>query len=100
MYAAARDITQTRREMEEEVRGLNADLEAGACRSGRRSSRPANKELKAFPYSVSHDLRAPLRTSSGWISDILRRHFDEKLDDEGRRLISIIRSNTERIGPA
>ena len=57
----------------------------------------ANKELDSFSYSIAHDLRAPLRKLDGF-SDILQSGYGGKLDDEGRRLISIIRSNCEHMG--
>lgn len=57
----------------------------------------ANKELEAFSYSVSHDLRAPLRAIDGF-SGILLEDYSDKLDAEGRRLLDVIRSNTQRMG--
>ena len=53
-----------------------------------------NKELEAFSYSVSHDLRAPLRAISGY-SEILREDYSTKLDTEGNRIIKVILDNTE-----
>lgn len=57
----------------------------------------ANQELEAFAYSVSHDLRVPLRAIDGF-SRILVEDYQDELDDEGRRLISIIRDNTKKMG--
>lgn len=57
----------------------------------------ANHELEAFAYSVSHDLRVPLRAIDGF-SRILVEDYRDELDDEGRRLISIIRDNTKKMG--
>jgi signal transduction histidine kinase len=57
----------------------------------------SNKELEAFSYSVSHDLRAPLRAIHGF-SKILLEDYAECLDDEGRRVLGIICANTEKMG--
>ncbi len=59
--------------------------------------RLVNNELEAFSYSVSHDLRAPLRAITGF-SAILQKDFNELLGKEGKRIISIIVNNTTRMG--
>ncbi len=57
----------------------------------------ANKELESFSYSVSHDLRAPLRAIDGF-SRILAEDYMNNLDDEAKRLIGVVRDNTQRMG--
>lgn len=56
-----------------------------------------NQELESFSYSVSHDLRTPLRAIDGF-SHILLDEYQEKLDDEGRRLLNVVRDNTKKMG--
>ncbi len=97
--AVARDITdrvhaeEAMRRSEEEVRKLNAELEQ-RVRERTAQLENANHELEAFSYSVSHDLRAPLLTINGF-TQFLAMHLGDKLDDEAKRLLSIIRSNTQ-----
>jgi PAS domain S-box-containing protein len=57
----------------------------------------ANKELESFNYSVSHDLRAPLRAISGF-SAILTEDYSGKLDHEGERILNVIQENTQTMG--
>ncbi len=71
-------------ELEERVRERTAQLQA------------ANNELEAFAYSVSHDLRAPLRGIYGF-TEILFEDYTDNLDDEGRRICAVIKDNTHRM---
>ncbi|MDB5142205.1 MAG: hypothetical protein JWQ66_918 [Mucilaginibacter sp.] len=56
-----------------------------------------NKELEAFSYSVSHDLRTPLRAISGY-SIMLKEDYEEKLDAEGKRIIGNVIANARMMG--
>ena len=57
----------------------------------------AYKELEAFSYSVSHDLRAPLRALNGY-SKIIKEEYDDVLDDEAKRLLGNIQANSKKMG--
>ncbi|PYS12045.1 MAG: hypothetical protein DMG15_15720 [Acidobacteria bacterium] len=59
--------------------------------------RQRTEELEAFTYSVSHDMRAPVRAIDGF-TRILIEEYSGKLDEEGRRLLEIVRANTEKMG--
>lgn len=57
----------------------------------------ANKELESFSYSVSHDLRSPLRTIDGFSEILLQEHADN-LDEQGRELLARVRKSSQRMG--
>ncbi|MCR6721393.1 MAG: PAS domain S-box protein [Chitinophagaceae bacterium] len=61
------------------------------------SIREVNRELESFTYSVSHDLRAPLRIIDGY-ADILKEDYAEKFDEEGQRILGVIKANARRMG--
>ncbi|MGE0587888.1 MAG: ATP-binding protein [Cyclobacteriaceae bacterium] len=56
-----------------------------------------NQELESFTYSVSHDLRAPLRSIRGF-TEVLKEEYSSKIDEEGNRLLRIVMNNASRMG--
>lgn len=91
VLATVRDITR-RKAAETEIAHLNAHLQR---QNGQLTS--AVKELEAFSYSVSHDLRAPLRHIDGFAS-LLTQHAHAALDDTGRRYLDTISRAAQRMG--
>ncbi|WP_161794796.1 PAS domain-containing protein [Desulfonatronum thioautotrophicum] len=88
-------ITPLRR-VERELRDLNRELENKVLERTARLEE-ANKELEAFSYSVSHDLRAPLRGIDGFSQALLEDYHDQ-LDEQGRDYLQRVRKASQRMG--
>jgi signal transduction histidine kinase len=89
------DLRCSRDKLEAEAKQremLNAELERRS-----RQLEASNKELEAFAYSVSHDLRAPLRHITGF-TELLQKHADPVLDDTSRRHIAKVLDSSKRMG--
>lgn len=91
MYATARDVTE-RKEHERAYRQLHFDLQRHA-----RELEAANAELEAFSYSVSHDLRAPLRHIDGY-AQLLRKQAGAQLDTSAQRYLDNIGVSARNLG--
>ena len=85
-----REVSERKR-AEDDIRNLNSQL---VQRSAQLEA--SNKELEAFSYSVSHDLRAPLRGIDGFSQAILE-DYDEKLDESGRSYLQRVRAASQRM---
>jgi PAS domain S-box-containing protein len=85
------DITERKRR-DEEIRALNEEL-------GKRTAEleASNKELEAFAYSVSHDLRAPLRHMAGF-TELLRKSTESVLNEKSQRYVMMILESAKRMG--
>ena len=80
------------KEADRQLEAVNQGLEQRS-----RELEAANKELEEFSYSISHDLRTPLRAIAGF-SQILLADYGPRLDGEGRRLLDVVRDSTLRMG--
>ncbi|MDM9582278.1 AAA family ATPase [Nostoc sp. GT001] len=90
-----RDISALK-SVEAEVRQLNAELEERVIQRTEQLQ-AANKALEAFSYSVSHDLRAPLRAIVGF-ARMMQEDYGKQLDTEANRYLKIMRENAKRMG--
>ena len=90
-FANGRDITRQKR-ADFEINQLNKNLERNIAQL-----QLTNKELEAFSYSVSHDLRAPLRSINGYAQMIQDDHA-QTFNDDARRMLNVIRNNAKKMG--
>ena len=102
VFAAARDVTELRQaqsELRKSYEELERRVEARTVDLKKSTEQliSANKELESFSYSVSHDLRAPLRAIDGYARMILKKEWN-KFDEDTTRKFNAIRSNAQMMG--
>lgn len=89
-------VVEDQKRTEEKIRQLNQELEE-RVRERTAQYEAANRELESFAYSVSHDLRAPLRAMDGF-SEALLEEYQAQLDDQARHYLRRIREASQRMG--
>jgi light-regulated signal transduction histidine kinase (bacteriophytochrome) len=94
-FGSNTDISEQRK-IQQQIQQLNAELEQ-RVRDRTVQLEVANRELESFSYSVSHDLRGPLRGIDGW-SLALVEEYRDKLDEQARDYLDYIRSDAQRMG--
>lgn len=95
IFGVVRDITELK-QAEAELRRLNLELERRVLERTAQLE-TANKELEAFAYSISHDLRAPLRAVNGF-SNIVIRDYAKGIDPEAARFLNLVSENAQKMG--
>jgi len=95
------DMNEERTQLNETQQALmnileDVEAERAKTEQARALLEAVNRELEAFSYSVSHDLRAPLRAISGFAQAVVE-DYAPRLDDEGRRFLGLIQDNAHRM---
>ncbi len=90
-FVAVFDVITNRKQAEKEINELNKELTLNV-----HELESSNKELEAFIYSVAHDLRAPLRSISGF-SDFLLKRYSDKVDEKGKKHLNRIIDGAEQM---
>jgi len=96
------DMNEERNRLDETQRALlnmleDIEVERAKAEQSKSLLESVNQELEAFSYSVSHDLRAPLRAISGFAQAVVE-DYEPRLDDEGKRYLGLIQANSHKMG--